>query len=184
MNILGQILLWAGFLSGSLATVFNVEVKDDKWSTINWPWFLISVAVGLVGVVLLHKNRKSAAAQSDKSSSNLKGIKENLENLIANTSQLNKDIGGMKPKEMLNYIDRSLTDDFRDFADGRDSITAEHGLDVFAQVMSAFAAGERSVNRAWCAAADGYVDEAATCIDRAEDFLKQARDALKAAVKK
>ena len=69
----------------------------------------------------------------------------------------------------------------RDFADGRDSITVEYGLSVFAEVMTQFAAGERAINRAWCAAADRYVDEAAACVERAVVFFHEAKRELDAA---
>jgi hypothetical protein len=41
----------------------------------------------------------------------------------------------------------------------RESIAYSYGLAAYADVMSPFAAGERYLNRAWCASADGYVDE-------------------------
>ena len=44
--------------------------------------------------------------------------------------------------------------------------------------MSEFAAGERYMNRAWSASADGYVEEAASCIDQATSNLHAAQEAL------
>jgi len=175
--------MWAGFLSGSLATVFKLEIADDKWSTINWTWYGVSFAVGVFGIVLLRMGKVSAAGQSEKSQSQLKQIKANLADLIINVEAFNKQISKMQPAEMIAYIDDELADDLREFADGRDSITTEHGLDVFAEVMTQFAAGERAINRAWCAAADGYVDEAATCVDRSVDFFRHAKDDLDLAAK-
>ena len=87
----------------------------------------------------------------------------------------------MTPRQMVEFIDVELADDLREFADGRDSITAEHGLAVFAEVMTQFAAGERAINRAWCAAADRYVDEAATCVERAVMFFHEAKRELETA---
>ncbi len=68
----------------------------------------------------------------------------------------------------------TLADDLRIFGDGRGSIVAEHGLQKFADVMSKFAAGERTIHRTWSAAADGYLDEAAICIERALMLRKKA----------
>ena len=59
MSFLGQILLWGGFLSGSLATVLNLE-KEDAWATIPWPWYIASVVICVVGIVLLRLGKKSA----------------------------------------------------------------------------------------------------------------------------
>ena len=81
----------------------------------------------------------------------------------------------------MERIDNVLADDLRTFADGRDSMTTEYNLIVFADVMSSFAAGERAINRAWSAAADGYVDEATDCLQRGHAMLSAARIELKQA---
>jgi hypothetical protein len=48
------------------------------------------------------------------------------------------------------------------------------GLQGYADIMSAFAAGERYINRVWSASTDGYVDEVLSYLDRA---TRQFRDA-------
>ena len=205
MKLIGQVLLWLGFLSGSLATVFcapsagvdyvkglsqnvideggmrfeladlsEIETPNDGWGLINWPWYLVSVGVSVAGVVLLYRAKSSEGQQSEKTKSNLQEIKSSLDSLIQNVSSLRGSLDEMAPSKITKYIDDVLADDFRVFAEGRDSITAEHDLATFAEVMTQFAAGERSVNRAWSAAADGYVDEVATCIERAESMLMAA----------
>lgn len=209
MKFLGQILLWLGFLSGSLATVFHspgkgldyvkalkqadvdekkmrfelpdlsgLEVPEDGWNLIQWPWYLISVGVAVAGVVLLYASKSSEGQKSEKTKANLEEIKSSLDRLIVNIGTFRKSMQKMPPSHMTKHIDDVLAEDFRIFADGRDSITAEHGLPVFAEVMSQFAAGERAVNRAWSAAADGYIDEAETCIERAEQMLRVAQTEL------
>ena len=47
--------------------------------------------------------------------------------------------------------------------------------------MTEFAAAERYVNRSWSAAADGYVDEVAASLDKADQHLKNAQELLRAA---
>ena len=130
MNIPGQVLLWAGFLSGSLATVFRLEIADDKWATINWTWYGLSVAVGVLGVALIRGSRWAAAGTSEKSLAGLDQIKTNLDNLIVSVETFNQNINKMTPKQMVEFIDHDLADDLREFADGRDSITIEYGLSV------------------------------------------------------
>ena len=44
--------------------------------------------------------------------------------------------------------------------------------------MSPFAAGERAINRAWSAAADGYIDEATVCLQRGFEMLTTANAEL------
>jgi hypothetical protein len=40
--------------------------------------------------------------------------------------------------------------------------------------MSAFAAGERYINRVWSASTDGYVDEVCNYLDRATQQFREA----------
>ncbi|MGI9519377.1 MAG: PDZ domain-containing protein [Pirellulaceae bacterium] len=257
---IGQILLWAGFLSGSLATVFStavysrlgVDVTNEEagptvssvdeesaawqaglrqgdvvvslaekptssadavskalgsigdetvpiifsrngeqktaniktgnpWKTINWLWYGLSAAVCIGGIFLIRSGKKASAGQSEKTEASLKQIKAHLGDLVNNTETLHQNLREYSPREILTYIDETLHDDFREFAEGRDSITAEHGLEVFADVMTNFAAGERAINRAWSAAADGYIEEVAVCVDRGLAMLKVAQKTLNAA---
>ena len=49
------------------------------------------------------------------------------------------------------------------------------GLQNYADVMSAFAAGERYINRVWSASTDGYIDEVRSYLDRATQQFREAR---------
>ena len=81
------------------------------------------------------------------------------------------------PYELRFEIDRRFRDDLERFADARHSLTHIYGLQTYADIMSAFAAGERYLNRVWSASADGYVDEAHAYITRALDqFIAAKRD--------
>ena len=60
------------------------------------------------------------------------------------------------------------------FADARESMIPAFGLASYAEVMTRFAGGERLVNRAWSASADGYLDEVVACL---RDALGQLDDA-------
>ncbi len=164
---------------GNEATVS--VIPSSPWSTVNWLWYGISAGVCIAGIVVLHSGKKSNAAQSQKSEANLKQIKANLADAVVNTDRLGQEIKNMSPRQIMTFIEENLYDDLRDFADGRDSITVEHGLETFASVMTQFAAGERVINRAWCAAADGYVDEATRCISVASDMLGSAKKLLESA---
>ncbi len=209
-KFIGQVLLWAGFVAGALATVWaapekgvqyvkelnadskevkGFELKDlseiqpekDGWHLVNWVWYSSSVAVAIVGIVLIRQGNVEASKRSNQSEASLAEIKESLHRLVLNVRQLALDSKILPPSKILSRIDDDLNDDFRVFADGRDSITLEYGLVVFADVMSSFAAGERSVNRAWSASADGYVNEAETCLERAEKMLAHADKVLNSA---
>jgi len=61
------------------------------------------------------------------------------------------------------------------FANARESMKHVFGLQNYADVMSAFAAGERYVNRVWSASTDGYVDEVRNYLNRATEQFREAR---------
>ena len=124
MNVLGQILLWGGFLSGSLATVLNLE-KKIAWSTIPWGWYIGSVIICIIGIVLLRIGKKSAAESSHESTASLAEIRASVVNLINHTEQLRGQMDEMAPSEMVAFIDDVLAPDFYTFAEGRNAITAE-----------------------------------------------------------
>ncbi len=162
----------------------NQEISltpPSPWQTINWLWYGLSAAACVVGIVILRSGMKSKSVKSEQTESSLKEIKGHLSDLVANIRRLHDEHKNQTPRQTLHYIDHVLADDFGAFADGRDNISREYGLEVFAEVMTEFAAGERAINRAWSASADGYVEEAATCIDRGLGRLQAAEAALKAA---
>ena len=85
------------------------------------------------------------------------------------------------PRDVLRCIDEECAEPLADFADSRQAIVKRCGLTVYADVMTEFAAAERYINRAWSAAADGYVDEVAASLDRANLHLQEAKNQLSAA---
>jgi hypothetical protein len=177
--IIGQVLLWAGFLSGSLATVLNLENKADPWSTIDWVWYAVSAFVCILGIVAIRIGKRAKHTASERTLADYSVLPAAMDHLIANVVELRKSQDELKPSEIVHYIDDRLMDDLRDFADSRESIIPKEGLQDYADIMTQFAAGERAVNRAWSAAADGYVDEVALCLERAESFFRGTREMLK-----
>jgi hypothetical protein len=67
-----------------------------------------------------------------------------------------------------------LREDLNDFANARESMKHIFGLQNYADVMSAFAAGERYINRVWSASTDGYVDEVRSYLERATQQFREA----------
>ena len=159
MKLLGQILLWVGFLVGSYFTVSTsthegvefvkgltpeskyvkdfelidlsaVEVPENGWHLIPWIWYSIATAVCFAGVVLLHMSRKNTTEKSDKSAASLNEITQALERVIGNTKQLAAESSKLAPSKIVDRIDNVLANDLRIFAEGRDCMTTEHGLTV------------------------------------------------------
>ena len=177
-SIFGQLLLWAGFLSGALATVFKPEIESDPWSTINWVWYGVSAVVCLAGVVAIRISKRQSGLESEQGDATFSSLPGLATSLVANVAELRKSQDSLKPSEIVGLIESKLHDDLRDFADAREAIASQRGLQMFADVMTEFAAGERAVNRSWSAAADGYVDEVAMCLEKAEQFFRNVESLL------
>ncbi|MEO1528918.1 MAG: hypothetical protein AAFX06_26150 [Planctomycetota bacterium] len=174
MAILGQILLWIGFLGGSLACVFQLENKEDKWSTIPWGMYAAGAAIGIVGVVLIRKDKAAKSAAAGDSESDFETVRDSLQMVADRISSLHDRLDEMTCEDVLTYIDEQCVVPCGDFADGREILINRFGTSVFAAVMTEFASGERYMNRAWSASADGYVDEVEKCVQYARDFFQAA----------
>jgi hypothetical protein len=65
------------------------------------------------------------------------------------------------------------------FIEARPQLVSRLGLAGYAQLMDRFAAGERQLNRAWSAAADGYEEEAVACLDNAAVLFEEAEKRMR-----
>ena len=178
MKILGKILLWIGFLSGSLAAVF--EVNDATNLKLTVPWFIVSMIVVSIGIAMIWGSRIAESAADESTVGSVDVLRTSISNLVSHSAELNKIQDQLAPSEIVKNIDDRCAIDFQEFADSRKSIIPIHGLSTYADVMTQFAAGERAMNRAWSAAADGYIDEVRTCLAKSHEHLSATRDLLNA----
>ncbi|MBX3423241.1 MAG: hypothetical protein KF752_16915 [Pirellulaceae bacterium] len=173
--VIGQALLWIGFLIAALTTVFRLEVADDPWSTIHWPAYIVSLTVGAIGVVALRLRR---AQQQRHVTAHNSGLEAAISQLQLCADQLDglltSQIENLSCEQVLELIDQQITPLLDDFADRRMAIRNVLGNTVYSAVMTEFASGQRYTNRAWSAAADGYVDEVHKCVHHASQFLRAA----------
>lgn len=73
-------------------------------------------------------------------------------------------------------LDRLLEDEIPAFLEGREHHIETLGLARYARVMSAFAAGERSLARAWSALTDEVVAEVGPCLVAAKTSMASAAE--------
>ena len=182
IRVVGHVLLWLGFLAGAFVTVRSVEVEAAPWSTVSWPAYGAAIFVATVGVVVLRATKKAvgvASAEEVRAIDQLEAILARLHSTVDNWSRKSDEINVY---EFHGMIDESLADDLGQFADLRETLIPEFGLDHYARIMTEFALAERTLNRTWSASADGYVDEVRTCLGRAEAHLTGARKRLAEAV--
>lgn len=174
MKGLGFFLLTAGFLGGAFTTSLDVE-------EVNWTTFVVSAAAAVIGLIL-YKRQASAVARSDTVLELNRGeLRESIQNIVRDLEVINQSAAHHDTK-LREKIDLKLRVDLRRFADARESMVHLFGLQTYADIMSSFAAGERYINRVWSSSADGYDEEAANYLKKAESrFLDAQKQLLRAA---
>ncbi|RMF38832.1 MAG: hypothetical protein D6753_15150 [Planctomycetota bacterium] len=171
---IGQVLLWSGFIAGALVSVQNVEIESAPWKTVRWGYYAFAIGVGTAGVGLLRweKRRHRVAAAADQAG--IDAVHAWLNQACQRVSELADKLDDMTCEQVLDYIDHQCVPVMIEFADNRTVIAHRFGTRAFAAIMTEFASGERYLNRAWSAAADGYVDEVERSVGHAVRFLSQA----------
>lgn len=172
MRTLGHVLLWAGFLAASFVSVSRLEQVGDKWSTIPWLWYAVSMAVGIVGIGLLRASNRELDADHSKTDAEFSLVQQSLAKVCEVVDRLCRQ-SEYDPATVLHCIDEECVEPFSEFAEARQSLVKRFGLEVYADVMTEFASAERYVNRSWSAAADGYVEEIAASLARANHHLQK-----------
>jgi hypothetical protein len=174
MKSIGYLLLIGGFLAAAYSTALDTQMT-------NWTLF-IPAAIGAIGGVLIIKRQARGEARAEHVlTANRAELRESLSNIIRELELIKSETEVLTAIELRNAIDDKLRDDLRRFADARESLVHLYGLQVYADIMSDFAAGERYVNRIWSAAADDYDDEAWAYVGKALARFREATGRLEAA---
>jgi len=170
MNIktISLLIIMGSFLAGAF-----ISILDPL--TVNWLWFVPVLVVGLAALYVYRRAHHGEARASHRLSGNLKTLESSLENILGNLESLNSNSADLPVYEARFEIDRLLREDLNNFANARESMMHVFGLQNYADVMSAFAAGERYINRVWSASTDGYVDEVRSYLDRATQQFREAK---------
>ena len=174
MGLVPYLLIAAGFLSGAYVTALDETHVD-------WAWFAPALAVGALGVWLLRRARHLESRSDEMLAANRSSIDESLGRIIERLADLEAGKEAIPPWELRFEIDSRFRHDLTTFADARESLGHIYGLQAYADIMSAFAAGERYLNRVWSASADGYAEEARTYVTKALAQFNDAREKLEAA---
>jgi hypothetical protein len=162
MSKLGFLLVTIGFLAGAL-----VSVLDE--TAVRWDWFIPAAAVGFVGVLLVRLGQRRQVRATERLTSNLQALQDSLRRIAQNMTRLDAEKRSLDPYEVRHRLEELFADDLDTFIAARESLAHSYGLAAYADVMNSFAAGERYLNRAWCASADGYIDEVHRSLEHAKD---------------
>jgi len=170
-KIIGGLLLALGFLAGSYVIVAQV-------ATVDWTHYGACAAAMLVGLILVRSGGEDAAIAHERHEEDLGVLDESLAQLVEKIAAFEAIGPDLELLSLHHRIDDELMVDFNRFVDARESMIPRLGMQNYADVMSPFATGERLINRAWSASADGYVDEVRGCLKDALAELQQARTKL------
>ncbi|TCI04494.1 hypothetical protein EZV61_00510 [Corallincola luteus] len=175
MLLLGYMLL----IIGALAAAFTTSLDP---ATLPWGYYAVAMVVGAVGLVMVKRHQHLVAHDPEQLEENLGQLNDALGRIVMEAEQLVDRRHELPVHEYRFEIDRLFRADLNQFAEARYSIRHSCGVQVFADVMSPFAAGERYINRIWSASADGYLEEANTYLVRALEQFREARAKLTAAL--
>jgi hypothetical protein len=171
MKTLGYLLIIVGFLGGALVAVLE-ELS------VRWEWYIPALVAGAVGVLLVRSTERRMSRSEGRLTSNMESIEAALGRIVENLTRLNTEKESIDPYDVRHRIDELFADDIDVFVQGRESIAHAYSLRAYADVMSSFAAGERYLNRAWSASADGYVDEVNAYLDKARTQLAESLEKI------
>ncbi len=167
MKLLGLILIGIGFLGGALVAVLQID-------ELSWPAYTTTLLIGVVGLVLVRRETHAGASDHDHVHGNLATLHESLTAIRAGLETLSKESDAIPPHQFRFEIDHRFRSDLNRFAEARESMKHAFSIDVYADIMSAFAAGERYLNRIWTASADGYIDEVLKYVEKARAQFGEA----------
>ena len=168
IKVFALLAIMASFLGGAFISVLDPIVVD-------WNWFIPVLALGLIGIYVFRKAHHGEAKASHRLSGDLQTLENSLVNILGNLEAINAKSSTLPVYEARFEIDRLLREDLNNFANARESMQHTFGLQHYANVMSAFAAGERYINRVWSASTDGYEDEVRDYLERATEQFREAR---------
>lgn len=172
MRRIRYLMITVGFLAGALAA--TVDIKNVRWG-----YFAAALAVGIVGVGLVRFGTHREKRGEGKLTADIQSIEASLSRIVQNVTGLNAQKSSINTYDVRHRIDELFAEDLDSFVRARESIAHGHGLNVYADVMSSFAAGERYLNRVWSASTDGYVDEVNAYLDKAQAQFAESLDKVR-----
>ena len=136
--------------------------------------FSVAFAVSVLGVIGLRLTADATEKEEHKIEGDIQDLETGLKNLVTKLDALNANSDSVGVYEVHVRIDDEFIEDLEAFVDARESMIPQFGMQNYADIMSLFAGGERLINRAWSASADGYVDEVWKCLAGALEQMKSA----------
>ncbi len=161
-NTIAIILITAGTIGAALG-VAQTDTQVQGWEgkiQINYWLTGISLCSMIIGILLKRLVTKTSALTSLTQEGNKKIIHDAINNLSDRIKQIEQNLSTYNLDTLHEQLEESISGPLSDFVDNRQYLADTFGISGYAAVMTPFAQGERYLNRAWSASADGYLDEA------------------------
>jgi len=163
-------LAWILFISGTLLATATGAHDPPMWAP-----FGGGIALAVVGALLLRRQMAAAGGKSDSEDGihDLAGLESALQGVTAQTAALAalpEGEAGLRAS-----LEALLLDQLLPLVEARGLLANAHGVEAYAKVFTPLASGERCLNRAWSALADGHPPEAKAQLARAQAHFENAQ---------
>jgi hypothetical protein len=162
-------IAWILFILGTLLATATGAHDPPMWVP-----FGGGITLAVVGAMLLRRQRAASAGSSDSDAGirDLPSLRAALHEVTAQTAAL----AALPPgaPSLREKLDALLLDNLLPVVDARGFLVNTHGVEAYAKVFTPLASGERCLNRAWSALADGVPHEATAQLSRAQQHLEAA----------
>ena len=184
----GGTLLSSGRLAqlddAGVETVFTKSFSFSRWR--HWWIFLLSALGMFTGSMIIRRSDKAAIAEAAAKSEgqDSTGSPEGaLQALLDEVGALRGRLDGMSDEAtqleaIRDGLESAQKTHVEVFVEARPLLIGRKGLAGYAELMDRFAAAERQINRSWCSAADGVLEESVECLATAEILLGEAQAKL------
>lgn len=149
------------------------------------PVFCVGVGVALVGIVLwridIRDRRIAERAEAESEHDDESSDRQHVTSYVKSVQPAIRSLAEEKRRshtEFLHDIDAVLEAHIHPFVSQRHHLIEDMGLGKAAPVLLHMARGERLLNRAWSAEADGFTDEAMDAIQEACGVFEEALETL------
>ncbi len=157
--------------------VYYAHVEEFSWDRWRGRWAFVASVVGLlVSAVLLRGGvRRQAALAVEGSHASAAELVGGLRRSVA---ELRREVGKLpndqaRMRAILQGGDQIELSEVTALVGARDALVRELGRGGYAELMGSFSLADRSLHRAWSAAADGELDESVACLERAAEVLDE-----------
>jgi len=160
---------WILFILGTLLATAAGAHDPPMWGP-----FGGGIAMAVVGAMVLRRElaRATGGGEDDDSISDLPGLKTALTDLTGHIAGLAALPQGQP--DLREKLEGVLLDRLLPVVEARTFLQNAHGVEAYARVFTPLASGERCLNRAWSALADGNPAEAHIQLGRARGHMEVA----------